>query len=132
MPNEVLYTGTGFFFYRYSVQLLTPSNILAKINGKDAITSEEIDEINKLFYDAKSSAKILAEQEDKFMKWGAVFMALSFEDNVSLCKDIVEGSVDNILCDGPLSEKSHLTVLLLLFYRIYLLFHDLYIHVYRH
>lgn len=53
---------------RYSVQLLTPSNILAKINGKDAITSEEIDEINKLFYDAKSSAKILAEQEDKFMK----------------------------------------------------------------
>lgn len=56
------------FNYRYSVQLLTPSNILAKINGKDAITSEEIDEINKLFYDAKSSAKILAEQEDKFMK----------------------------------------------------------------
>lgn len=56
------------FYYRYSVQLLTPSNILAKINGKDAITSEEIDEINKLFYDAKSSAKILAEQEDKFMK----------------------------------------------------------------
>lgn len=53
---------------RYSVQLLTPSNILAKINGKDAITSEEIDEISKLFYDAKSSAKILAEQEDKFMK----------------------------------------------------------------
>lgn len=61
-------TGTVFFYYRYSVQLLTPSNILAKINGKDAITSEEIDEINKLFYDAKSSAKILAEQEDKFMK----------------------------------------------------------------
>lgn len=60
-------TGT-VFYYRYSVQLLTPSNILAKINGKDAITSEEIDEINKLFYDAKSSAKILAEQEDKFMK----------------------------------------------------------------
>lgn len=81
MPNEVLYTGT-VFYYRYSVQLLTPSNILAKINGKDAITSEEIDEINKLFYDAKSSAKILAEQEDKFMKWGAVFMALTFEDHM--------------------------------------------------
>lgn len=56
------------YCYRYSVQLLTPSNLLAKINGKDAITSEEIDEINKLFYDAKSSAKILAEQEDKYMK----------------------------------------------------------------
>ncbi|XP_061187475.1 ruvB-like 1 [Saccostrea echinata] len=53
---------------RYSVQLLTPGNLLAKINGKDAISTEEIEEINKLFYDAKSSAKILAEQEDKYMK----------------------------------------------------------------
>ncbi|XP_022295968.1 ruvB-like 1 [Crassostrea virginica] len=53
---------------RYSVQLLTPSNLLAKINGKDGISSEEIEEISKLFYDAKSSAKILAEQEDKYMK----------------------------------------------------------------
>ncbi|CAC5411713.1 ruvB-like 1 [Mytilus californianus] len=53
---------------RYSVQLLTPSNLLAKINGKDAISKEEIEEINKLFYDAKASAKILAEQEDKYMK----------------------------------------------------------------
>lgn len=104
-------------YYRYSVQLLTPSNLLAKINGKDAITSEEIDEINKLFYDAKSSAKILAEQEDKYMKWGAVFMALTCEDNVWGHYFIVRGqwggSVNNILCDGPLSEKSHQTVLLL-------------------
>lgn len=53
---------------RYSVQLLTPSNLLARINGKDAISKEEIEEINKLFYDAKASAKILAEQEDKYMK----------------------------------------------------------------
>lgn len=53
---------------RYSVQLLTPSNLLAKINGKDGITKEEIEEINELFYDAKASAKILADQEDKYMK----------------------------------------------------------------
>ena len=53
---------------RYSIQLLTPSNLLAKINGKDAITKEEIEEINELFYDAKASAKILADQEDKYMK----------------------------------------------------------------
>ncbi|CAG2205070.1 INO80H [Mytilus edulis] len=53
---------------RYSVQLLTPSNLLARINGKDAISKEEIEEINKLFYDAKASAKILAEQVDKYMK----------------------------------------------------------------
>ncbi|XP_060078493.1 ruvB-like 1 [Ylistrum balloti] len=53
---------------RYSVQLLTPTNLLSRINGKDAIGKEEIEEISKLFYDAKSSAKILAEQQDKFMK----------------------------------------------------------------
>merc|ERR1712050_418854 len=53
---------------RYAVQLLTPSNILAKINGKDSIGVEEIEEMNELFYDAKSSAKVLAEQSDKYMK----------------------------------------------------------------
>ena len=53
---------------RYAVQLLTPGNLLAKINGKEVITKEEIEEINELFFDAKSSAKILAEQNDKYMK----------------------------------------------------------------
>nr|CAB3265832.1 ruvB-like 1 [Phallusia mammillata] len=53
---------------RYVAQLLTPANILARINGRDAITKEDIDEIDDLFYDAKSSAKILSEQGDKFMK----------------------------------------------------------------
>ncbi|XP_046573952.1 ruvB-like 1 [Haliotis rubra] len=53
---------------RYAIQLLTPSNILARINGKESISKEDIDEIHKLFYDAKSSAKILAAHEDKYMK----------------------------------------------------------------
>ncbi|XP_039249901.1 ruvB-like 1 [Styela clava] len=53
---------------RYVTQLLTPSSILARINGKDAITKEDVEEINELFFDAKSSAKILAEQGDKYMK----------------------------------------------------------------
>jgi len=53
---------------RYVVQLLTPANILAKINGREAIAKEDIDEINELFYDAKSSAIILSENKDKFMK----------------------------------------------------------------
>ncbi|XP_078489996.1 ruvB-like 1 [Ciona intestinalis] len=53
---------------RYVVQLLTPASILARINGREAIAKEDIDEINELFYDAKSSAKILSEQGDKFMK----------------------------------------------------------------
>ncbi|WAR25143.1 RUVB1-like protein [Mya arenaria] len=53
---------------RYAVQLLTPASLLSKINGKDVIGKDEIEETNKLFFDAKSSAKILAEQEDKYMK----------------------------------------------------------------
>jgi len=53
---------------RYVVQLLTPANVLAKINGREAIAKEDIDEINELFYDAKSSAIILSENKDKFMK----------------------------------------------------------------
>ena len=53
---------------RYAVQLLTPASILAKINGLEAVSINEVSEINELFYDAKASAKLLAEQEDKYMK----------------------------------------------------------------
>ena len=55
-------------YFRYAVQLLTPSSLLSKINGKDEITDEDFTEINELFFDAKSSAKILAEQSDKYMQ----------------------------------------------------------------
>ncbi|GAB6029188.1 RuvB-like protein 1 [Chamberlinius hualienensis] len=53
---------------RYAVQLLTPASILARVNGKPAINVDEVKEISGLFYDAKSSAKILAEHDDKYMK----------------------------------------------------------------
>lgn len=59
---------SGPYHSRYSVQLLTPANLLAKINGKDSIEKEHVEEISELFYDAKSSAKILADQQDKYMK----------------------------------------------------------------
>jgi len=52
---------------RYVVQLLTPSAILAKTGGRETITKDDIEEIDSLFYDAKSSAKILAEQADKYI-----------------------------------------------------------------
>ena len=34
-------------FSRYAVQLMTPANILARINGKDQIEKEEIDEVTR-------------------------------------------------------------------------------------
>lgn len=53
---------------RYAVQLLTPASILAKINGKDKISREEIEEVNELFHDAKSSAKLLRAEDEKYLK----------------------------------------------------------------
>lgn len=53
---------------RYVVQLLTPSALIAKVNGRTNIKKEDVDEVENLFLDAKSSAKILTQQAGKFMK----------------------------------------------------------------
>ena len=52
---------------RYAVQLLTPSRILATTQGREAISAADVEEANKLFFDAKTSAKILAEQGEKYL-----------------------------------------------------------------
>lgn len=52
---------------RYAVQLLTPARILAATNGSKVINREHIQEIDELFFDAKQSAKILSEQQDKYL-----------------------------------------------------------------
>merc|ERR1711967_153544 len=52
---------------RYVVQLMTPASILAKTNGRDNVTQEDIKEVDQLFYDAKSSAKLLAANADKYI-----------------------------------------------------------------
>lgn len=53
---------------RYAVQLMTPANMLSRINGRESVSKEDVIEVSELFFDAKSSAKLLAEQEDKYMK----------------------------------------------------------------
>jgi RuvB-like protein 1 (pontin 52) len=52
---------------RYVVQLLTPSFMLAKTNGRELVTVEDVQEINALFMDAKASARMLQQQPDKFL-----------------------------------------------------------------
>lgn len=52
---------------RYGVQLLTPSRIVASTQGRDSITVGDVDEVDKLFFDGKSSAKVLAAQSDKYL-----------------------------------------------------------------
>lgn len=53
---------------RYVVQLLTPAALTAKINERTSIKKEDVEEVNTLFLDAKSSAKILTQNQDKYMK----------------------------------------------------------------
>jgi RuvB-like protein 1 len=52
---------------RHAVQLLTPSLMLAKTNGRDTISRVDLEETAALFHDAKASAKLLAEQADKYI-----------------------------------------------------------------
>merc|ERR1712086_1175151 len=52
---------------RYVVQLMTPASVLARTNGREEVTREDIEEIDQLFYDAKSSAKLLAANADKYI-----------------------------------------------------------------
>lgn len=53
---------------RYAAQLMTPANLLGRINGRETVSKDDVQEISELFFDAKSSARLLAEQEDKYMK----------------------------------------------------------------
>jgi RuvB-like protein 1 len=52
---------------RYVIQLLTPAKIIAMKNGRQAITRDDVDEVDRLFYDAKASAKLLQEQAAKYL-----------------------------------------------------------------
>ena len=48
---------------RYAVQMLTPARIIAETSGRDSIVTADVEEVDELFYDAKSSAKVLAASE---------------------------------------------------------------------
>ena len=52
---------------RYVVQLLTPCKILADSQGRTKVAKSDVEEIHELFYDAKSSAKLLHEQAAKYI-----------------------------------------------------------------
>ena len=52
---------------RHAVQLLTPAQMLAKTNGRDEIAVSDVDEVHELFHDAKSSARLLAENADAYI-----------------------------------------------------------------
>ncbi|KAE9600467.1 putative DNA helicase [Lupinus albus] len=52
---------------RHAVQLLSPASIVAKMNGRDNICKVDLDQVCSLYLDAKSSAKLLQEQQEKYI-----------------------------------------------------------------
>ncbi|KAG0677472.1 RuvB ATP-dependent DNA helicase pontin [Pichia californica] len=48
---------------RYSLQLLSPANILAQINSRKEVNIEDIDECQLLFLDAQRSTKVLEQSQ---------------------------------------------------------------------
>lgn len=52
---------------RYALQLLTPSSILAKVNGRQEIAPEDVAECEDLFIDARRSAKIFENSDGAFI-----------------------------------------------------------------
>jgi len=53
---------------RYAIQLLNPASQLAKVYQSANIDVKILKEVSELFYDAKQSAKILAEHSAKYIK----------------------------------------------------------------
>jgi RuvB-like protein 1 len=52
---------------RYPLQLLTPSNILARVNGRQVIDAVDIEEAEDMFIDARRSAKIVEGADGAFI-----------------------------------------------------------------
>ncbi|CAI8599392.1 unnamed protein product [Vicia faba] len=52
---------------RHAIQLLSPASVVAKINGRENICKADLEEICSLYLDAKSSAKLLQEHQDKYI-----------------------------------------------------------------
>eukprot|EP00388_Colpodella_angusta_P017251 GDKJ01042705.1.p1 GENE.GDKJ01042705.1~~GDKJ01042705.1.p1 ORF type:complete len:383 (-),score=54.07 GDKJ01042705.1:183-1331(-) len=52
---------------RFVVQLLTPALIVAQTQGRDTVTAEDLETVDDLFKDAKSSAQILRENAAAFV-----------------------------------------------------------------
>ncbi|XP_023951783.1 ruvB-like helicase 1 [Bicyclus anynana] len=53
---------------RYAAQLLTPASLTARAEGASRIAPPHVRAVHTLFLDAKSSARILTQHSDKYMK----------------------------------------------------------------
>ncbi|KZV24660.1 ruvB-like protein 1 [Dorcoceras hygrometricum] len=63
---------------RHAVQLLSPASIIAKMNGRENICKADLEEVDSLYLDAKSSAKLLQEHQDRYIYIIAIWFASIF------------------------------------------------------
>ncbi|KAJ1550804.1 RuvB-like protein 1, partial [Cladochytrium tenue] len=59
---------------RYALQLLTPANVMARINGQAEIALGDVEEAESLFLDAKASARMLQDHADRYISPQSVRM----------------------------------------------------------
>ncbi|KAM0930822.1 hypothetical protein ACQ4PT_000725 [Festuca glaucescens] len=52
---------------RHAIQLLSPASIVAKANGRDEISKADLEEVGGLYLDAKSSARLLQEHQERYI-----------------------------------------------------------------
>ncbi|EES01724.1 hypothetical protein BDA96_03G375900 [Sorghum bicolor] len=52
---------------RHAIQLLSPASVVAKTNGREKICKADLEEVSGLYLDAKSSARLLQEQQDRYI-----------------------------------------------------------------
>lgn len=52
---------------RHAMQLMSPASIVAKTNGRERICKADIEEVSALYLDAKSSARLLQEQQGRYI-----------------------------------------------------------------
>ncbi|KAG8078427.1 hypothetical protein GUJ93_ZPchr0007g5459 [Zizania palustris] len=52
---------------RHAIQLLSPASVVAKANGRENICKADLVEVSALYLDAKSSARLLQEQQERYI-----------------------------------------------------------------
>ncbi|XP_004970504.1 ruvB-like protein 1 [Setaria italica] len=52
---------------RHAIQLLSPASVIAKTNGREKICKADLEEVSGLYLDAKSSARLLQEQQERYI-----------------------------------------------------------------
>ncbi|KAF7047456.1 hypothetical protein CFC21_056382 [Triticum aestivum] len=52
---------------RHAIQLLSPASVVAKANGREKICKADLEEVRGLYLDAKSSARLLQDQQGSYI-----------------------------------------------------------------